>query len=231
MDQLQLREKEIFAALRAVGKSEFVIIGGYAASSYAPPRFSVDCDIVVKDKETARGISSILRQVGYNQVSAGTAEAAYGGSFERFEKELPNGFIASVDMLVGAVTDRGTLAVFSAGWVFENSIVRNLRGKTIAEQLPLRILKPDALFAMKAVSCRPTDIRDVFMLAPSVEGSEWVVREIAKRCNLQEKSDRILKTVDSRQFRDGLQGVYGKLDSHTFDNHMKALKEVFSLLS
>ena len=48
---LQLREKEIFETLKKMNNFKFVIIGGYAVNAYTLPRFSVDCDIVIKDKE------------------------------------------------------------------------------------------------------------------------------------------------------------------------------------
>ena len=46
---LQVREQEIFETLRKLRNCNFVIIGGYAVNAYTLPRFSVDCDLVVKD--------------------------------------------------------------------------------------------------------------------------------------------------------------------------------------
>ena len=62
---LQLREKEIFETLKRMGKFKFVIIGGYAVNAYTLPRFSVDCDIVVKDKEELMEIEEVLVDFGY----------------------------------------------------------------------------------------------------------------------------------------------------------------------
>src|SRR3990167_4631932 len=104
---LQLREKEIFETLKKMIKFKFVIIGGYAVNAYTLPRFSVDCDIVVKNKDELREIKEAL--------------------------------------------DRQTNATFSADWVFDNSEVRTLRGKTITEELKLRIINLDALFILKLV--------------------------------------------------------------------------------
>ena len=53
MDRMQLRETEIFRVLKRLGEIEFVLIGGYAVNSYALPRFSEDCDIVIR-KRTCR---------------------------------------------------------------------------------------------------------------------------------------------------------------------------------
>ena len=51
MDLLQIREKEIFETLKTISEFNFVLIGGYAVNAYALPRFSVDCDIVLRDKK------------------------------------------------------------------------------------------------------------------------------------------------------------------------------------
>ena len=51
MEKLQLREKEIFETLKKICKFKFVVIGGYAVNPYTIPRFSVDCDIVIKDED------------------------------------------------------------------------------------------------------------------------------------------------------------------------------------
>lgn len=48
-DLFSLREQEIFRILKEISECEFVLIGGYAVNAYALPRFSVDCDIVIKD--------------------------------------------------------------------------------------------------------------------------------------------------------------------------------------
>ena len=51
MEQLQLREKEIFETLKKIKKSNFIVIGGYAVNAYTLPRFSADCDIVIKNRK------------------------------------------------------------------------------------------------------------------------------------------------------------------------------------
>ncbi|MBU1201184.1 MAG: hypothetical protein KJ583_04005 [Nanoarchaeota archaeon] len=51
-DFLSLREEEIFKTLKELRNCDFAIIGGYAVNTYTLSRFSVDCDIVIKD-ETA----------------------------------------------------------------------------------------------------------------------------------------------------------------------------------
>jgi hypothetical protein len=221
MDLLQLREKAIFETLKGLGE-DFVLIGGYAVNAYTLPRFSVDCDIVVRDAKVAKSIERKLSE--YYAVENSDQDLPYSGSFIRLEKKLQNDFRVSMDILVAEILDRQTGATFSADWVFRNSEIRKLRGKTIAESLELRIINLDALFVMKAVSARGTDIRDVFMMAPGIKDMAWVKAEIEKRYNVNDRLDRILKTVDSRPFRDGLQGVYGQVEDKVFEKHGDAIR-------
>ena len=87
MDQLQVREKEIFETLKRISKFAFVVIGGYAVNVYALPRFSVDCDIVVNDKEEADAISDELKKIGY-AIQESKSDIPYHGNFIRYEKEI-----------------------------------------------------------------------------------------------------------------------------------------------
>ena len=139
MELLQLREKEIFSTLKELDDCEFVVIGGYAVNSYSLiPRFSVDCDIVVRNRKDATEITKRLIELGYFKDDK-TSENNYR-DFERFIKILKNDFKVSFDILIGAVVDRNTEVSFSAEWVFENSRLRNLKGKTLVTSVKLRIL-------------------------------------------------------------------------------------------
>src|SRR3989344_2911188 len=111
---LPLREKEIFETLRRMEKFKFVIIGGYAVNAYTLPRFSIDCDIVIKDKEELYKIEKILLKSEYKK-------AIEKNGFAKYEKDLGNYFKVNIDVLIKEVFDRQTNAIFLAGWIFENS--------------------------------------------------------------------------------------------------------------
>ena len=221
MDPLQLRENEVFGALKKLAHFKFVLIGGYAVNAYTIPRFSVDCDIVTKDKGESAGIEKVLHELGYART--GTSKTSEPARFARCEKTLANSFKVSFDILIGAVIDRQTGASFPAGWIFRNSKVRLFKGKTIAEQLRVRVVRLDALFVMKMVRCRPTDIRDIFMMAPSITNKKWVKNEVSSRCNLCDRLRRVKDTVSSLEFRNGIQGVYGLIDNQMFDRSANAI--------
>lgn len=221
-DLFSLREKEIFNALREIKNCHFVLIGGYAVNAYALPRFSVDCDIVVRDEEELRKIIKLLNKIGYKKENIEN-EAQYSGNFKRFEKKIDNNFAVSMDILINNVSDRITGVAFDADWIFKNSEIKVLKGKTIIEELKLRIIDIDALLVMKIISCRSTDIRDVFMMIPNAKDKEWIKSEIAIRYELNDRISKIIEKVTSNQFKDGLSGVYGRFDLKVFEKHKKAI--------
>ncbi len=225
MDLLQRREKEIFETLRAIKNDVFVIIGGYAVNAYALPRFSVDCDIVVKTKMDAMKIGVILEEIGYVHENI-PRNTPYYGNFERYEKQIEKDFSVSMDILIKEVLDRQTNVIFAADWIFDHSKIRLLKGKTILEELKVRIVDLDALFVMKFICARSTDIRDVFMLALNMENPKWVKEEIGKRYDFNNRFERVKEKVLSKQFKDGLRGVYGRIDLTVFERHKKALLDL-----
>ena len=216
-----LREREIFRTLKGLKDCEFAIIGGYAVNAYTLPRFSVDCDIVIENERELRKIEALLEKSGYSRKRLPHAE--HYASFARHEKKLAGNFRVSIDMLIGKVVDRMTGAEFAASWIFENSKTRALKGKTLTEELKARVISMDALLAMKMTSCRATDIRDVFMMLPQAEDKEWIKKEIASRCDIKDRIARITEKIMSKEFKNGLSGVYGVIDEKTFNKHRKAI--------
>lgn len=217
-----LRENEIFQTLKALSDSSFVMIGGYAVNTYSLPRFSVDCDIVVKNNNQLKQIENLLLKKGYSKKLI-NKKAQYSSDFQRYEKKIENNFKVSIDIIINEVIDRLTGVKFKAGWIFENSEMRVLKGKTMTKELKLRIINIDALIVMKIISCRATDIRDVFMMLPHAINKEWIKSEVNLRYNLKERISKIIEKVNSKQFKDGLSGVYGNFDQTIFEKHKKAI--------
>jgi len=221
-DLFSIREEEIFKAIKWLKDYEFVLIGGYAVNAYTLPRFSVDCDIVLRDETELRKIEKNLLGIGYKKVNL-PKEPQYSGCFSRYEKMLENDLEVSIDVLIKNIADRMTGVVFLADWIFKNSKLGILRGKTISEETKLRIITIDALIVMKMISCRPTDIRDIFMMLPNALNKKWITSEISLRYDFNDRISKIIEKVDSKQFRDGLSGVYGKFDQKVFEKHRKML--------
>lgn len=226
MDMLQIREKEIFETLKKIRKCKFAVIGGYAVNAYALPRFSVDCDIVIEDDSQLKEIEKELKEIGYIKEQTDFVNLPYHREFRRYEKEIAENFKVSMDIMIKNVSDRKTHALFKAEWVFKNSSIRLLKGKTIAEKLKLIIINLDALIVMKFASCRSTDIRDVFMLITQAKDMKWIKEEISKRCSFKDRFEKVKNKITSAQFKDNIQGVYGKIDERLFEKHKKALVEM-----
>ena len=224
MELLQLREKEIFDTLKKIKNQKFAVIGGYAVNAYTLPRFSVDCDIVTENKAETAEIAKELDKLDYKKAQD-TDFGPYSGDFLRYEKTIKKNFIVSFDILIKNAYDRQTKAMFSAEWVFKNSALRALKGKTITGELKLRIVNPEALVVMKFVACRNTDIRDIFMLMPQVKDSEWVKREVSERVDFKDRFLKVKSKITSEQFKDNLQGVYGYIDKKLFEKHNRAILE------
>ena len=229
MEKLQLREKEIFETLKKIKDVNFVIIGGYAVNPYTIPRFSVDCDIVLNNEEDLKKLFSSLERNGYIKIDTPKVELSYHGDFMRYEKNIIKDISASFDILFKEVFGRRDKISFHADWIFKNSSLILLKGKTIIDKLKLKVINVDALIVMKFISCRGTDIRDIFMLITKAKDLKWIKNEIIKKSNFDEKFKIIKGKVISKDFRNALQGVYGVVDDKTFENYKKTLLELEKL--
>lgn len=229
MEKLQLREKEIFETLKKLRNIKFVIIGGYAVNPYTIPRFSVDCDLVLKDEKELKKLSKKLEENNYKKVPTPKVDLPYHGDFIRYEKNIAKNIDSSFDILFKEVFGRDNKVSFHAEWIFKNSSSILLKGKTITEKVKLNVVNVNALIVMKFISCRETDIRDVFVLITKAGDLKWIKNEIIKRYDFNDRFKRIKDKITSENFRNNLQGVYGKVDDKTFERYKKVLLEIEKL--
>ncbi len=215
------REKFAFTLLKKI-KTEFVVIGGYAVNAYTLPRFSIDCDIVVKNDKDSLAIKKFLESKGFNEKASG--ETPYKGKFVSFATEKP--IKTTFDVLVGNVEDRITGTIFPAKQIFKYSKKRTIYGKGTPINLKTRVVNPEMLFIMKAVSCRKPDTRDIFMLA-SIKLNKKELKEISKETPIPKQSiQKILEKIESKGFKDALQGIFGVLPKEQFQKTKKKLEEI-----
>ncbi|GAF79333.1 unnamed protein product [marine sediment metagenome] len=215
------REKFAFSLLKKI-KTEFVVIGGYAVNAYTLPRFSVDCDIVVKNKKDMFAVKKFLESKGFNEKASG--ETAYNGKFLCLSADKP--VKVTFDVLAENVEDRITGTIFTAKQIFKHSKKRTIYGKGTPINLKTRVVNPEMLFIMKAVSCRKPDIRDVFMLA-SIKLDKKKLKEISEETPVPKQSiQKILEKIESKGFKDALQGVYGMLPEEQFQKTKNKLEEI-----
>jgi dihydrofolate reductase len=97
MELLQLRENKIFETLDRLKELNFVVIGGYAVNAYTLPRFSVDCDLVVKNNAVLKKIEKLLFKTGYSKINLVKEDFTYYGDFVRYEYEIEKYFKVSYE--------------------------------------------------------------------------------------------------------------------------------------
>ena len=69
---------------------------------------------------------------------------AYCGEFLCLTKKIDS-YSIPFDILIGSVIDRNTQQRFPAEWIFDNSTIRVLKGKTFKEKLEAKILPIEAV--------------------------------------------------------------------------------------
>lgn len=214
---LESREALILQTLMELPK-DVVLIGGYAVNAYVPPRFSIDCDLVVFEGVTE--IKKTLMKNGFEETEKG--DVPYGEYF-RFARKKEK---VSFDLLLNSVFDRVSGIVFEGSLFKKYSKERVTVGRANPIRIKIRIADAELLFAMKFVSARRQDIRDIFMLS----GTElnWnLIRDIIKeKCSeklLRERVKMIKAKVANESYRDSLHGAFGKIPDKTFDRCISKL--------
>lgn len=222
------REKLVFELLEKLRSIDFVLIGGYAINAYTLPRFSVDCDLVVKTKKDAEKIASVLKENGFRERKE--AEKAYSGKFKSLENSSKPK--VTFDILYGEVLDRKSGEKISADLLFKHSSVRTVFGKGSPVRIECRVADPEMLVVMKMLSARKADIRDVFMLH-SIKLGETKLEELFKEVRPPKESvEEVRKTIQLKQFRDSLAGVYGKIQQAEFNStYSKVLRTIALVLN
>lgn len=219
------REKFLFSTLKQIsGKTDFVVIGGYAINAYVLPRFSIDCDIVVQNRKSSGQIQKLLETAGFAQRASG--KLPYSGEFIAMASNEPP---ATFDILSGAIEDRLSGTVFTAEMIFRNSTNRAIFGKGSPIRLNCRVVDPELLFLMKACPARSTDIRDIFMLS-AIKLDIEKMRKMAKQINAKIDAGKIVSKISSKGFLNALQGVHGKLPAQQYEKTLeKARKNIENL--
>jgi hypothetical protein len=215
---LDARESIIVKTLQRLPKENIVLIGGYAVNAYVPPRFSIDCDLVVLGRPSK--IELLLTEDGFKKVGEG--DVTHGG-YVRYEMEKIK---VSFDLLENSVVDRDTRIVFEGELFRKYSAERTTVGRSVPTRIRMRIVDPELLFAMKFVSARKQDIRDMFMLAGGNLGPKLIIELLSAKCDsslIAERTRSISRAVQSENFRDSLHGPYGRIPDERFELCRKRL--------
>jgi hypothetical protein len=214
---LEAREALILEALRSMPE-DVVLIGEYAVNAFVPPRFSIDCDLVVFDKIPE--ITKIMKNKGFTETERGDES---NGEYIRFVRK---GNKISFDLMLNSVLDRETGVVFEGDLFKRYSRVRATTGRVNPTLISMRIADPELLFAMKFVSARRQDVRDVFMLS-GVDVNWNLIKEIIEKKGTKElirkRANSIKTRVNGVGYRDSLQGAFGRIPDKAYEKCIKNL--------
>jgi hypothetical protein len=220
------REGSVFEALARLPKAGVVLIGGYAVNAYVPPRYSIDCDVVVLG--STKEVESVLQESGFREAESG--DTPYG-RYLRYEKSEEK---VAFDLLVNSVLDRDTGVVFEAGLFEKYSAERTTTGRSVGLRATMRIADPELLFVMKFVTGRRQDVRDIFMLASIPLNWALVERLVSMKCGgglVKERVEMIRRSISSADYRDSLQGPYGRIPDDRFEMCRRGLISFLGRLS
>ena len=148
------REKEVLRLIELFkeNKLKFIVIGGYAVSTYKK-RFSIDLDVVINEDDLIK-FEELLLKEGFTMSYEKEIALLYGENFKRFRKKM-NNLPVDVDLLINGLVSRTT----DATWSFEN-IDKNSQKRKL-DNLEFLIPARELLISMKMHSGRLSDVRDI----------------------------------------------------------------------
>jgi hypothetical protein len=219
------REKICFDVLKQLEKTDaYVVIGGYAVSSYGFPRFSVDLDIVLPTTGLSF-VHHLLTKQGFTKSTEKT-DLAYSGTFERHVKSL-----VSVDLLINAVEARQTGYSYPYSYVSSNARRRQVTGWDPSHTATVKVATKEMLMALKLHSLRDADKRDIIMLCYQMPNVPALTRHLMNgpREKILKHVHTLQRILDDQHLKDSLKGVYS-IDDRVFEkaihNCHRALDEL-----
>ncbi len=217
------REKECFDVLNQVPKQrKYVIIGGYAVTSFGFPRFSVDLDITIPEHET-RFFRKLLEEQGFH-LRKTKEDLAYSGKFERYEKGL-----VSVDLLINDVQSRQTNFCYPFEYIYQHSEIRETSGWDPSHTSKVRVVKKELLISLKIHSMRMADKRDIIMLCyekPKVQMIIHHLKQSPQKIILQHINE-LQSILSDTTFKDSLKGVYS-IDDTIYDKTIRNCQSIIN---
>ena len=196
------REQEVMKILNIFldKKLEFVVVGGYAISTYKK-RFSIDLDVVVKEEDLEK-FEKTLEKEGYALHYEKEIALMYGENFKRFMKKMKN-LPVDIDLLINGLISRTTDATWGLDYIKRNSIKRKLNNSEFLTP------EKELLIAMKFHSGRLSDIRDIVALMPCDKDK---LKKHLLNGDIKKLKDSIEKQaafLDKPQFDDSFKGIFG----------------------
>jgi len=223
------REKGCLELLGKLPK-RFVLVGGYATSSFDFPRFSVDLDLVVPGKEVEK-FKEVLENEGFRLFQdLGEFGDFYKGRMMRFQKKV-NTLPISVDLFVEMVLARQTDVAYSFDYLWKNSEMRRVVGSGVKEYAEVRVANREMLIALKINSMRTADQRDIISLCNGSIDVTKVLNHLKRvdKEKILNHIDILVTTLEKPESKDSIKGVFGISDQVYKKIIDKAKKEILSI--
>ena len=217
------REQKVLKilALLLENKLDFIVVGGYAVSTYKK-RFSIDLDLVVKE-EALPEFEKLLGKQGYILHYEKQIALLYGENFKRFMKKI-NNLPVNIDFFINGLVSRTTDAAWGFDYIKNNSVKRKLNN--------LVFLTPEKelLIAMKFHSGRLSDIRDIVALMPC--DKEKLKQHLLKGNikKLKQSMKKQFSFLAKPQFSDSFKGIFGPFSLKQGEGAVQAAKDVMKNL-
>lgn len=227
--KIKERENICFDLLRKLPQ-KLVLIGGYAASSFDFPRFSVDLDLVIRPRD-AKEFSKILEREGFRLLmDSGHFADFYKGRMMRFGKKI-DALPITVDLFVGMVQARQTDTAYSFDYLWKNSEVRKVVGSGVKDYGEVRVPDREMLIALKMNSMRMADQRDIISLFNGKVDPAKILTHLkrAPKEKILGNIAIISATLQKPESRDSIKGVFGISDQVYKKLIEKARKEILSI--
>ncbi len=226
---LENREQECFRFLNRLGpERKYVLIGGYAVSSFHFPRYSVDLDIVVPEEEVGF-FQELAKSLGYAPSSSKEeVEPVYGGRSEGFVKDI--GVVVGIDLLVNSVQSRDTGCAYSFRHIATNSETREIRGRGLGARATARVADKEMLIALKAQPMREQDIGDILALCYERPNESKLAAHLQKcpRQRILENLEKLRSYVENPK-TDSVRGAFS-FGQREFGQCLKNCKRLLSTL-
>ena len=227
--KIQERERVCLELLKKLPQ-KFVLIGGYAASSFDFPRFSVDLDLVVRGKDVEL-FSGVLKGEGFRLVKdVGDFSKFYKGRIMKFEKKV-DVLPVSADLFMDMIQARQTDAAYSFEYLWKNSEIRKVAGVGVKDYVEARVANREMLIALKSNSMRIAEQRDIISLCNGSIDMTKVLNHL-KRVDEEKILNHInilVTTLEKPESKDSIKGVFGISDQVYKKMIDKAKKEILSI--
>ena len=216
------REQEIMKILNLFldKKLDFIVVGGYAISTYKK-RFSIGLVVVVKEEDLEK-FEKILEKEGYSLHYQKEIALLYGENFKRFMKKIKD-LPVDVDLLINGLVSRTTDATWGAEYIKKNSLKRSLNNTEFLTP------EKELLIAMKFHSGRLSDIIDIVALMPCNKEKLKKHIFIGDFKKLEDSIKKQTSFLNKPQFNDSFKGIFGPFsynEKNVYETN-ELIKELF----